>query len=136
MSSNNPTWWSDEHTSAWERVKAALRRDWEQTKADFSSRGTDLNQGVTDTVKQAVGTEPVPPLHQPNRDADSDSTWERVETEHRYGVGARHHHGADEPDWNDRVESKLKEEWQDLKSGRTWDEVRSSVRRGWDSVKR
>ena len=133
MSSSNPSWWNDEHTSTWDRVKAALRRDWEQTKADVSSRGTDLNQGVTDTVKQAVGSEPVPPGNQPTRD---DADWERDEPAHRYGVGARLHHGASQPEWNDHVESKLKQEWGDLKSGRTWDEVRSAVRRSWDSVRR
>lgn len=134
MANQNPRWWTEQHTSAWDRVKAALRRDWEQTKADVSSGGTELNQGVTDTVKQAAGSEPVPPGNQPNRDANKG--WDDVEAEHRYGVGAREHHGASGADWNDGVESKLKEEWQDLKSGRTWDEVRSSVRRGWDSVRR
>lgn len=135
MADQHPHWWNDEHTSTWDRVKAALRRDWEQTKADVSSHhGTELDQGVSDTVKQAAGREPVPPGNQPNRDADV--TWEDVEAEHRYGVGARQYHGASEPHWNDHVETKLKQEWQDLKSGRTWDEVRTSVRRGWDSVRR
>lgn len=133
MSNNNPTWWKDEHTSAWDRVKAALRRDWEQTKADVSSRGTELNQGATDTVKQALGSEPVPPGNQPVR--DDDATWEQVEDEHRYGVGARQYHGATDGDWNDRVESKLKDEWEQLKSGRSWDRARASVRRGWDSLR-
>ena len=57
----SPLWWNDQHTSAWDRVKEALRRDWEQTKADFSSQGRDLNQNLVDTVKQAAGSEPVPP---------------------------------------------------------------------------
>lgn len=57
-----PQWWSDKHTSTWDRVKEALRRDWEQTKNDFSSEsGADLNQGVGDTVKQATGAEALPP---------------------------------------------------------------------------
>ncbi|HEY0194525.1 MAG TPA: hypothetical protein VGC42_25610, partial [Kofleriaceae bacterium] len=117
MADNNPHWWNNEHTSTWDRVKAALRRDWEQTKADVSSHhGAELNQGVADTVKQAVGTAPVPPGNQPI----ADDKWEDVEVGHRYGVGARQHHGATDPDWNDRVEAKLKTEWQDLKSGRTW----------------
>jgi hypothetical protein len=134
---SDPTWWSDEHTSAWGRVKAALRRDWEQTKADVSSRGTELNQGVTDTVKQAVGNEPVPPGNQQTPKTHSkDETWEHVEAAHRYGVGARHHHGAKDAGWNDGVESKLKEEWGDMRNGRTWDEVRASVKRAWDSVRR
>jgi gas vesicle protein len=59
----SPQWWSDQHTSAWDRVKEAFQRDWEQTKADFSSHGgQELNQNVADTVKQAVGSAPVPPV--------------------------------------------------------------------------
>jgi len=113
----NPKWWNEEHTSAWDRVKSALKRDWEQTKADFHAGGKDLDQNADDTVKQALGKDP---------------TWDHVEPEHRYGVGARHHYRED---WNDRLESKLKEEWSDLRSGRTWDEVKSVVKRGWDRGK-
>ncbi len=32
----HPSWWTDQHTSAWERVKEAFRHEWEQTKAGFS----------------------------------------------------------------------------------------------------
>jgi hypothetical protein len=60
---SRPLWWSDKHASAWERAKEALRRDWEQTKADFSSHsGVVLNQNVGDTLKQVAGAAPVPPL--------------------------------------------------------------------------
>ena len=62
----DPRWWSEEHRSAWERVKAAFRRDWEQTKADFSSKGRDLNQDVDDTVKQAAGKKAIPPRNVKN----------------------------------------------------------------------
>ena len=55
----DPAWWSDEHASAWDRVKDAFARDWEQTKADFGG-GRSLNQGVVDTLAQAVGTERIP----------------------------------------------------------------------------
>ena len=57
-----PAWWTEAHTSDWDRVKAALKRDWEQTKADFSlASGENLNQTVADTVMQAAGAEPLPP---------------------------------------------------------------------------
>jgi hypothetical protein len=48
----------------------ALERDVEQTKHDFSRgrKGTDLDQDVDDTVKQAVGKEPIPPKNVPNDD--------------------------------------------------------------------
>jgi hypothetical protein len=43
-SHKNPSWWTDGHTSAWERTKEALHRDWEQTKADVSDRETGGRQ--------------------------------------------------------------------------------------------
>lgn len=48
-------------------VKDAIKRDWEQTKHDFSKQhGQDLDQNVADTVKQAVGKEAVPADGGPN----------------------------------------------------------------------
>ena len=58
-----PSWWTDKHTSTWDRVKGALERDWEQTKADVTKNsGQQLNQNLADTIKQSVGSEPIPPL--------------------------------------------------------------------------
>ncbi len=127
---NKPKWWSQDHDSAWDRVKDAMKRDWEQTKSDLTGgrKGTDLDQDVGDTVKQMAGKDTAS-----TPDVD-DKDWKRVEGDHQYGVGARHYHK--DSDWNDGVENKLKEEWTDLKSGRTWDEVKSSVRRGWDRAKK
>ena len=56
----DPAWWTDEHSSSWERVKHAVRRDWEQTRADLADTGVDLNQGAGDTLRQALGTQPIP----------------------------------------------------------------------------
>jgi hypothetical protein len=117
----NPKWWNEEHEDTWSRVKAAMKRDWEQTKADVSSKGQELDQDVDDTVKQAAGKQPIPPEGVPNVDEDAI----------RYGAGARKHYDTD---WDDRAEAKMKEEWNDLKTGRTWDEVKAAVRRGWDRV--
>lgn len=129
----NPKWWNEEHESTWGRVKAAMKRDWEQTKADMSSKGRDLDQDVDDTVKQAMGKQSIPPPDQPNRD---DQDWNKVEEGYRYGVGARSQYGSQYNDWDDRLESKLRDEWGDMRSGRTWDEVKSSVRRGWDRLRK
>lgn len=58
-----PPWWSEKHNSAWDHAKQALRRDWEQTKADFTANsGVQLNQTAADTVMQATGTAAVPML--------------------------------------------------------------------------
>jgi hypothetical protein len=64
----NPRWWRDNHTSTWDRVKAALQRDWEQTKSDFTDgkKGRDLNQGADDTLAQATGKQAIPPMGVPN----------------------------------------------------------------------
>lgn len=111
---NNPAWWSKQHDSAWDRIKAALRRDWEQTKSDFSRQtGHDLGQTAGDTVKQAVGKEPIP-------------GWEHVEPAYRYAVGARTHYG---PSWDEAV---LQHEWTTLVDGRKWEDVKAHVRHAWD----
>lgn len=125
--SNDPAWWSSKHDSTWDRVKAALKRDWEQTKNDFSKHGKDLDQGAGDTVKQAVGKEPIPPADQPNP-----SRWEDHEPAYRYGVGAREQYAKDHPSWDGKLEQRLSDDWTSLKNGRTWEEVKTSVRQAWD----
>jgi len=132
----NPSWWNDSHNSAWDRTKDAMRRDWEQTRHDFgSTHARDLDQDVDNTVKQAVGAERIPAGNQPNRDDD----WSAHEPAVRYGYGAYGQYGREndrEVQWGDSVEGKLKQEWSDLKHGRTWDEAKDAVRRGWDSARR
>lgn len=131
QTNTNPTWWNDDMTSGWQRVKTALKRDWEQTKRDFSDKsGKELNQDVGDTVRQAAGKEAIPPGNVPNP-----PDFDRDEDAVRYGWGASGRY-RDQGDWSDRVEAKLKEEWNDLKSGRTWEEIKGSVRQGWDYDRR
>jgi len=139
-SAKNPSWWNDTHSSGWERTKEALQRDWEQTKADFTDGGQELNQGADDTVKQAVGKQAIPSAGVPNRDdvpADSTSRrndWSRMEPAVRYGYGARQHYG--DSDWNDDLEGKLRQDWDSSGSQGTWDQMKNAVKRGWQSVKR
>ena len=55
-------------TDEGDRIGDALARDWEQTKSDLPGLdGEDLDQDVDDTVKQAAGTERIPPDDEPNR---------------------------------------------------------------------
>ena len=55
-------------TDEGDRIGDALGRDWEQTKSDLPGLdGEDLDQDVDDTVKQAAGTERIPPDDEPNR---------------------------------------------------------------------
>jgi hypothetical protein len=137
----DPSWWTNEHTSAWDRIKEALRRDWEQTKADFSrSRGRDLHQGAVDTLRQALGRKPIPPPDQPNPPdidpvlARQQGEWERLSPAIRYGYGAANHY-VGRP-WDEALERELQAEWIALKTSLPWEEVSELVRRGWEIRRR
>jgi len=48
-------------------VGRALKRDWEQTKADLPGlEGKNIRQDVGDTLQQAAGKKPAPPESKPN----------------------------------------------------------------------
>ena len=136
-SANQPRWWNETHTNAWDRAKEALRRDWEQTKADLKVGGAWLNQDADDTLMQAVGAQPIPLRGEPNIEegVPAKTPWEKVEPAFRYGFGARHYY-REHDEWNPELESKLRADWSETKSGSTWDQVKAQVRRGWDSVRR
>ncbi|HEY4060016.1 MAG TPA: hypothetical protein VGM39_25550 [Kofleriaceae bacterium] len=129
----NPSWWNEKHEGAWDRTKSAMKRDWEQTKSDFSSKkGHDLDQSAGDTVKQAAGKEAIPPGNQPNP-PKADSKWEDVEPAYRYGVGA--HEQYANQDWNPELESRLEKEWKSTDVNRPWEDAKGYVRKAWPSKK-
>ncbi|MBL9038855.1 MAG: hypothetical protein JNG84_10095 [Archangium sp.] len=138
MQSNQQTWhpgyWKNEqHGQAWERVKDALKRDWEQTKADVGvSSGRELNQQVGNTVKQATGSEVIPPAGQPNAGAEKKPSWDDVEPALQYGFGAHEQYRTTFKTWDDTVESKLEKEWDEKQTGKPFKEVKPFVKRGWD----
>lgn len=120
-------WNENKHGSAWQRAREAMKRDWAQTKADFGAgSGKELDQDVDDTVKQAIGKDPIPPMNQPNPEFDD------VEPALAYGFGAHEEYGQKYDTWNQEVETKLRTEWDDEKAGRAFDDVKPYVRRGWD----
>lgn len=124
----NPKWWTEDHNRGWDRVKEAFRRDWEQTKADFSkTKGQNLDQQVGDTVKQAIGKEAIPSAGQPNHAGD----FEKVENAYRYGYGARMYYGSAKNDWDDDLDEKLGAEWTSLGQPLGWDAARPHVRHAW-----
>jgi hypothetical protein len=166
----NPTWWDDNRESGWERVKAAFRRDWEQTKADLSGgkKGQDLNQDAGDTMRQATGKQHIPGDYQANpmdaddiekrvkkaekeakreakeaekaadrtrdertRGWDRWNTWEEAETPLMYGYGASSFYA----NWDDESEQRMRDEWNDLHPDTDWDDVRDTVRTGWDRTR-
>lgn len=137
-----PKWWNPQtHGSAWERVKEALKRDWEQTKADLTKGGHELDQDVGDTVKQMAGKEAIPPESVPNsKSLGSDggkSSWDDVEAPIMYGYAARQQYGAQHAAWNDGLESTLKNEWDEGASstGKKWDQIKNHVRRGFERAR-
>jgi hypothetical protein len=140
MNPNNhwhPTWHKDAHTTSWERVKEAIRRDWQQTEHDLHLGGHELNQGVKDTFKQAAGKEAIPSINQANPPkviGDLSGEWEHVETPLEYGYAARQQFAAKK--WDDELEKNLRTEWESPTNAeatsRKWDDIKTYVRRGYD----
>jgi hypothetical protein len=129
-----PKWWKQEdHGSAWSRVREAMKRDWEQTKKDLHAGGHELNQKVSDTVKQVSGKENIPPFDKANPPKVI-GNWDDVEFPVGYGYGAHKKYGTDFPQWNDRLESTLKSEWDSGKSQthKEWNDVKRWVRHGYE----
>jgi hypothetical protein len=120
---NNPKWWTPENDSAWDRVKAAFKRDWDQTKHDLGGKQPDTDQDVDDTVKQAAGKQPIPPRGQP--------VYETVEPAYRFGYGAKFQYGKKYPKWNADLENELKREWSTTYPQSDWDSNREYVQGGW-----
>ena len=121
----NPKWWTKENDSAWERTKAAFKRDWDQTKHDMGGKEPNTNQKAGNTARQASGKEAF------HRVACRRMT---KSTAYRYGYGARLKYGSEYPEWDDELEARLKGEWEEIAPARkqTWMQDRAAIRRGWD----
>ena len=133
----HPAFWKEEtHGQAWARVQEALKRDWEQTKADIKVGGKELNQDVTDTVKQATGQAEIPGGLQSNPETlhhgKEPREWSDVEPAVRYGYAARTQFGTRFPSWDDNLEKHLADAWDDQKAGNPFVDVKRQVRLGWD----
>jgi len=122
----NANWWNEDNDSAWDRAKAAFKRDWDQTRHDLGGHAPDTDQKIGNTARQAAGKESIPPRGVP--------TYEEVEPAYRYGFGARSKYGAEYPEWDDELEIQLKGEWEEIAPARkqTWMQDRAAIRRGWD----
>lgn len=116
-------------------MKHAIRRDWEQTKGDLADNGVDLNQRAGDTIRQALGSQPIPRDNLPNPGPrhGCESVWESFHEALRYGYGARLHYR--DVEWGEDIADRLRDEWQASSHPQTWQEVREAVKRGWHSVR-
>lgn len=124
----NAAWWGAEHDSGWERIKAAFRRDWEQTKHDLGGKQPDLKQHVPDTIQQAAGETTIPPGNAPVGGAD----FEEVEAAFRFGYGARLYYGKIHVLWDAELERKLQNDWSQGGDAAQWQRYSSAVRRGYE----
>jgi len=86
-----------------DKVSAAFKRDWDQTKHDFGGKPPETNQNAKDTVKQASGNQPIPPRGEP--------VYEKIEAAYRFGYGARSHYAKTHPTWNPALEGELRRDW-------------------------
>jgi hypothetical protein len=122
----NPTWWTKDEDSAWERTKAAFKRDWDQTKHDLGGKQPDTNQNEKDTVKQAAGKDPIPPRGQP--------AYEQVEPAYRFGYGARSYYGKKYSKWDSNLENELRRDWSSTypERAKNWDADAEYIRYGWN----
>ena len=123
---NQPEWWKNDYDSAWDRVKAAFKRDWDQTKHDFGGDEPDTNQDATDTVAQAAGKQPIPPRGMVTDDV--------AEYAYRFGYGARQNYGRNYPHWDDGLEQTLVRDWGKANpdAAADWERHRDLVRAGYD----
>ena len=119
----NPTWWTAENDSAWDRTKAAFKRDWDQTKHDLGGKKPDTDQQVSDTVKQAAGKEIIPPRGTP--------TYNKAEPAYRFGYGARSHYAKKYSKWDAKLETELKSDWQTTNPDRQWADDRQYIHDAW-----
>jgi hypothetical protein len=122
----NPTWWTKDNDSSWDRVKAAMKRDWDQTKHDFGGKEPDTDQKAGNTIRQAEGKEAIPPRRQP--------TYDELESASRFGYGAHMGYGKKHSAWDADLENQLKSDWEQLEPTRrdSWRENREAMRYGWE----
>ena len=120
----NPTWWTTEDDSAWDRTKAAFQRDWDQTKHDLGGDEPNTNQKIGDTIKQAAGKESIPPR--------GTITFDQAEHAYRFGYRAHSHYGQKYQEWDEDLEQILRREWSNTYPNRKWDEDAEYIQYGWD----
>jgi hypothetical protein len=126
---DRPSWWTEAHTSSWEQVKEALRRDWTQTRHDVHLGGHELNQNAMDTLGQTVGEVAMPPSGVANRPTVV-GRWEDAEVAIGFGYAARTQFGDRFPVWCSELEGILKHDWKSAVL--PWGKAEGFVHHGYD----
>ena len=121
----NPNWWGLDNDFAWDHVKLAMRRDWNQAK-EGTANTLNRRQNVLHTARQASGIESILPLGQHD--------FEDMEPACRFGYGARIEYGANYPEWDDDLELRLAKDWRTINPTRMekWEQDRIAIRYGWN----
>ena len=115
----------EEVEGLWERVKAALRRDWEQTRGDLGLPGPYLGQNAGDTLRQMQGVEEIPAGDEPTlHESDlADAELEAI----KVGFIARKERPQDA--WSDELASELAAQRSPLRLD--YDHWKAAVAFGW-----
>ena len=120
----NPKWWNKQHESSWERVKAAFKRDWDQTKHDVGGHEPDTHQHIGDTMKQAAGKEGF-------RRVASQIT-RRLRMPIVSAMAPASNTASIFPNGTVSLEEQLARDWKDTYAGIQWESRKEAVRRGWE----
>jgi hypothetical protein len=132
---SEPAWWSAQHTTVWEEHQPWLKSEFQRRSAE-QNRAQIASQGPDDSVFQKGQPTPrnVDVEHAvavPDNNWEVGTSWEQVEPGIRYGVGARAQYPHHER-WNDEVEARLRQEWEETNEPSTWQKVKRAVRHGFE----
>lgn len=111
----HPKWWTKQHDRAWRLAREALRTEWERLQADPGADAGDVEQQTAQAP---------PPEHE--------AGFEDCEAAFRFGFGARERFGTDFLSWNDNLQRRLEQEWQDMGGEDDWDEYLPAIRHAWE----
>ncbi|HXC34758.1 MAG TPA: hypothetical protein VNV43_02725 [Candidatus Acidoferrales bacterium] len=120
----NPSWWTKDNDSAWDRIKEAFKRDWDQTRHDLGGKQPDTAPNVNNTVEQASGNQPIPPRGTP--------VYEDAGSAFRFGYGARSFYRQKYPQWDASLEAELRREWKASCPQGNWREDVECIREAWE----
>jgi hypothetical protein len=135
-----PDWWTVEHTTLWQQYSPALRADFDRQAQAEQERARLTRLGPDDVLRQEHAVTPrnidVERAHAvPDQDWELGSNWEKIEPALRFGVGARAQFLQHER-WTAELEQVLREDWETKQPSGSWEKVKHSVRRGFESARR